>query len=220
MIDRVWFENDSGDSVMPYEDDGIMLVSFDAPAPKTKTYRVELDGADGMLDMTEWAGTVLYENRQVNIVLRDMTGAHCQRLVNELTGRHWHCTNSADPDYYYDGRVDVVTPKTRNRVTDITITMTCKPYKMAHQMTVLPTIVLASTNQTVNLRAARKPVTPTLTVEDASQVYVTFDSQNWNATQDGIYHPSKFVVTDRFKPMTVRGTPGGKLTISWQDGVL
>ena len=66
MMDTVWFENTAGELFRP-EDYGLLLKSFDAPSPAARTYFETVDGRDGVLDMSEWAGEVLFNARTVSI---------------------------------------------------------------------------------------------------------------------------------------------------------
>ena len=118
-----------GRDVLPQEQYGILLVNYDAPSPKPKIYRVPIEGRSGTIDMTEWAGDVFYEDRQITLNLRDMHG-NADRLITDLMGRRCNVFfDRDDPGFFYQGRVESIKQQTRLHVTNITVTITCHPFK-------------------------------------------------------------------------------------------
>ena len=214
MIDTVTFENDYGEILRPFEDYGVLMVSHDAPPPTPKTYTVSLEGADGYLDMTEWAGEVRYNARSVTIKLRDMeTDAH-KAIMQFLASRKLRITFSEEPDYYFIGRCDKPAETTRKRVTDVSLSFTCQPWKLAH----IPTIRTGNPTEqgiSIPLTAARKSAIPKITVtEECTLAY-----GNYSVTLSaGTHTVPQIVITDRTQILTVTGS--GKITLEWQDGVL
>lgn len=137
MIGRVWFglltKTAQGDHVTqldPYADYGLIMGSYDAPPPQPKIYRANIEGRNGTLDMSEWAGEIFYGDRTVTIMLRDMHGsANANAFVNRVTGRRCRMWFDDDPDYFYEGRCEKTATSTRQHVTDITLTLTCHPFR-------------------------------------------------------------------------------------------
>lgn len=214
MIDRIYFEGADGRRVWPYEDYGCILKYFDAPPPSPKIYRVALEGRDGDLDMTEWAGDVKYGDRAVEFGLLDMYG-RSGPLVNALTGRRWKLWKSDDEKYYYEGRCDSITSKTRKRVTNLTLRFTCAPFRTARADTIVEKTVDATNGAELILRAERKPVIPALTLTATCSLIwggVT------HALAAGTHTPAWLVLTDTPGALDVTGS--GKITLTWRDGVL
>lgn len=135
MIGHVIFEalrrtptGDVAEQVLPYETYGLYLIDYDAPPPKPKIYRVDVEGRSGTLDMTEWAGDVQYEDRQVKARFRDMAGRPGE-FINAMLGRRCRIYfDSDDPDHYYMGRCENIGEKTRKHISDLTMDFVCHPW--------------------------------------------------------------------------------------------
>lgn len=191
MIGRVYFETTDGkQSLRPFEDYGLLLVSHDETPPAPRIYRVELDGADGTLDLSEWAGELKYDNRTVEIVFRDMSARH-REFVQKLLGRVWRITFMDEEEWFYEGRCEGIGTQTRRHVTDLTVTFRCAPYKMRRKNTVIS--FNAGANQDIVLRAERKTVIPTANLAASCRV-------EWNGNTHeipaGESKPAWFVITD------------------------
>lgn len=140
MIGHCWFEMIRQDAetgadevqtiVMPWEDYGIYLVSYDVPPPKPRIYRATIEGRDGTLDLSEWEGrqSVRYDDRTVTITMRDMHGTS-QEFMSRMLGRKFYIHFDDDLDHYYRGRCEDISAKTRKHVTDIEMTFTCHPFR-------------------------------------------------------------------------------------------
>lgn len=211
MIDTVRFENDAG-KIFRLTDYGLLLKSFSAPEPAAKTYRETLDGADGDLDMTEWAGVIRYETRAVTIEVRDMTDQWWRELVNFLHGRNVKITHSQDEEHYYYGRAQAE-HETGDRVTDVRISAICQPYRMRHEETVITRQVSGS--DIVYLEAGRQPVTPTVTVD--AEINLEYEGTGITLTP-GTHTIRDLIITDNPVQVTINGT--GTITFAWRDGVL
>lgn len=212
MIDKLYFELTDGTKICS-DDYGLILKSFDAPEPKPKTYRVSIDGADGDIDMTEWAGEVRYNTRTVSAAFRDMESAGYKGLVNALHGRRCKIILSSDPDWYFTGRCETAQTMERMRVADTPLTFTCQPYKLCRY----PTIVAATinTSASIPLKAARRSAIPQIKL--TAQCTLTWNNATYTKAA-GTYTIPQIVVTDTQKILTVSGS--GSITITWTDGVI
>ena len=211
MIDMVYFEC-NGVTIAPYEDYGIILKSFDAPPPDAQVYYVALDGADGSLDMTEWAGEVKYNDRNMTIALLDMNNRYGP-MIQTLHGRRWKIWKSDDPDFYYEGRCDSAPAETRRRVTNLTLNFTCSPWKLHKTETKIEKTISSSAN--IELCAMRKTVIPIVTLTAACTL--TWNGES-HALTAGTHTPAWLVVTDAGGTLGVSGS--GTITLVWRDGVL
>lgn len=211
MIDRVEFETDEG-VILP-ERYGMILKSFSAPPPQPKIYRESIDGADGDVDMSEWAGEIRFASRVVEVVLRDMTGQKHQRFINLINGRRVKIRNSAMPGFYFSGRCEKTTVEASRRVTDVTMRFTCDPYRLAS----IPTVVSKAVTDTVTLMlsAEQKSVIPEITVD--AQFTMDFDNRVY-ILPPGTYKLPSVVITKSMSECVLSGT--GNVTFRWQDGVM
>lgn len=207
MIDTVTFVNEAGAVLRPYQDLGILMKHHYAAFPSPKIYRVELDGADGDLDMTEWAGDVKYQPRDVTIAFRDMSAKDYRHIVNYLLGQRVKITFSEEPEYYFIGRCEQPDNKLERRVMDMEFVFTCDPFRLRHIQT-----IRTITGSGI-LQAERMPALPVITAPSACTV--TLGETEFVLTA-GENSPAGFVVT-RY-PQAVTVSDGKTLIIQWRDG--
>lgn len=214
MIDRVSFYLPDKDIlVRPQEDYGMLLKTRSVSPAKAKIFRVEMDGADGAVDFTEWAGRVLYETRTVTVELRDMRERR-SGVIRELLGRRAELHFSDDPDWYYSGRCDEIEEaRQKQRVVDLKMSFTCQPYKLASTPTVIAGTV--TTSKAFKLKARRMPVIPV--INSTGSASISIDGQSYSLSSgDNVIAAAK--LTDAEKTITVTGSVTVKFT--WQDGEL
>ena len=135
------------------------------------------------------------------------------RLINFLHGRRVRITHSETPDIYYQGRCEKAEMEERKHITNVKLSFTCDAYAMKHVETTLTANVGASTD--IILRAARKSVSPKITVSEACTL--AFGSRSV-ALSPGTYTIPGLVVRDEPLAVTVSGS--GVITFTWRDGVL
>lgn len=213
MIATVTFENSAGDILRPYEDYGIILVAFDAPAPTPKVNRVTIEGMDGTLDMTEWAGEVRYNNRNLTMTLRDMQNRLPNPIVNFCNGQALKITHSDEPNWYYCGRCELISEPTKSRVRDTQLGFVCEPYKLKATET---TIAREGTG-TINLKAEKMSAVPTIYVDDGPAI-ITYDGATYQL-ENGNHVVPTIVITQTRKPLVVDGN-WPFVSVKWRDGVL
>lgn len=227
MMGTVHFETASGRIIRPYEDYGIYLKSYDAPLPDAKTYYEELDGRDGVIDLTEWAGFVNFAERNVTIELRDMNNNYRQ-LMQDIAGRALKIRFSDEPGYYYEGRCDSIDRTVTSRVNDFTLDFTCQPWRKRNTLTKLGSYdLVAETPVELTLRAERMPVCPIITVTGDN--FANISDADGNLIYEnvvGTFTLSKIVLTDTPADYSFEW-PGGTVgqnptafTLQWRDGVL
>lgn len=214
MIDTVIFENQLGEVLMPYEQYGIVMKSHSVSPPKPKIHRFSLDGMDGALDMTEWAGEVKFEPREVQISFRDMNETLHRALIQFCLGRVMKIMFSDDPQHYFYGRCDAIDAATARRVTDADMTFTCDAYRLSRIPTTLQTTVDESAE--IVLRAARMSVTPTITVSAACTLEYGGETYSVEA---GTHTPG-FVVTDQPQTLEITTESTATVSVTWRDGEL
>lgn len=214
MINSVTFENEAGQVLRPYADFGVLLVSYDAPEPKPKTYRVSLEGMNGDIDMSDWAGAVYFNSRTVSMTLRDLGRSGWRAVVNFLLGRRVKITFSDDPEWYFVGRCEDIQSSTRKRVANTTLTFTCDPYRLAQSETTVAATA-TSTAKTKTLYTSRRRVVPEITV--TGTVTLVYDGNTYSLTA-GTHKLPTFIIDDTPREVSITGS--GTVSIKWRDGVL
>lgn len=215
----VEFENMNGVKMNPYYDFEMVLSLHSVSPPKPKLYRVNVDGADGSLDLSEWAGEVKFENREVKMIFSCAALKETHRAILDsfsafILGRVQKVTFLDEPDFYYKGRVDEVEIETSMGISTVTVTMTCQPYKMSHRETVLTFDVVG--NMEIVLKAMRKTVIPTITTTGTS-ITLTYKNNSYTVSA-GTRQIAGIVVTDSPEILTVTGNT--TITLKWLEGVL
>ena len=124
------------DNIHSYNDLGLTLIGFTISPPEPKTYRVEIAGADGSIDLTEsLTGDVKYKDRIINMEFgmigewRDVQNKYSE-VQNALHGKRFsEIVFDDDGNYYHVGRVSAVALGTEPLIGTITIQCIVEPYK-------------------------------------------------------------------------------------------
>ena len=216
-LERVRFERLDGTIVQPFEDCGLKLNGWDIPLPKPQLFNVDIDGRNGSLDMTEWAGMVFYEDRTIKVNLRGYRkGVRLQKLY-AMMGQRVKVTFSFDPDYYYQGRITDMTPKESRVCVDVAMTIVCEPYKLRHRLTTLTQeIALANTEYEMSLAAALMPVYPYFVADAPSTV--VYEDVEYSVFDVPVQIPP-LVITTEPKQITVKSeSEDVTLRVYFRDG--
>ena len=215
MIDTVIFENKAG-AKFDADARGLIMKSHVVSPPKPKVHRFALDGMDGELDLTEWTGETRFEPRTVQIGLRDMSSSAYDELIQFVAGRVVKIMFSDDPNYYFSGRCEGIEKSAQNRVTDIDLTFTCEPYRLARQATVKKLTVSGAGS--ITLKSARKTVVPTIKSTKACRATYAGNTFDLRAATQSI---PVVKITDSAQKLSISNVSGSAtLTITWTDGVL
>lgn len=122
------------DDLHSLDDLGLILQTVNMPMPEPKTAAVEIPGADGVLDLTDYFGDTRYNNRTITMVFTDKA-PYKQRYPNQtvganaLHGKNMKICFDEDPLYYYQGRISVQEYAPQGATRTVTITADCEPYK-------------------------------------------------------------------------------------------
>lgn len=120
-------------------DYGLILSRKYIESPKPKLEIIDLPGADGVLDMTDYFGDVKYENRELKFEFS--TGVRGRELLelysrvqDDLNGRRFESiVIDDDPLYHYTGRVTSIS-LTEGAISTLTVECSCEPYKTRTDM--------------------------------------------------------------------------------------
>lgn len=125
------------DEAHTYDKWGLRLLRITIGPPEPKSILVDIEGGDGVLDLsTALTGDMAYNTRKLEL---SFDAPDCDyykwpglvsEIMDELHGRRKKIILDNDPGYYYDGLVTVENEKTNAVFAEITITAQCHPYKM------------------------------------------------------------------------------------------
>lgn len=162
-----------------YFDYGLILSSKFISAPSVKSASVEISGADGVLDLTDYFGEPKFNNRELifnflKVYLNNLEFVNdWSKIQNELNGQKVKITLDEDNEFYYYGRISIEYTKEKNIVT-ITMTVDAEPYKLKRDFTT----VEQTGSGTVALQNLRKRVVPA--VITTAETKLTFGTTVFN----------------------------------------
>lgn len=182
-------------------------------APKTKT--VEIEGADGTLDLTDYFGELYYQNRTLSFEFSLIEPiSEFERIYSEvknaLNGRKMKITLSEDSDFYYVGRVSVSDWKADGRIGSITVDCDCEPYK--YRKNVTKKTVTVNGTKTVMFQNLNKLVMPEFELSAAMQI--KFGDSTYSANK-GKWSDSRLKFKQGSNKVVFTGN--GTVTVSYQE---
>ena len=115
---------------------GIYLSKAVIGSPQPKVYKVDIPGANGQVDFTEFFDGVKYENREIRLEFafpqrnQQLLEVYSQ-LLSALHGKYFERIQlDDDSTYHYKGRVSVGELK-KDVISKVTLVCDCWPYKLS-----------------------------------------------------------------------------------------
>lgn len=132
-----------------YVDFGLILSTKTIGAPPAKTNVIDIPGADGVLDLTDYFGETTYNNRILSFQFRTIAEMSefpnlFSTIQNAIHGKKLKIVIDGDEDFYYIGRVNVNEWKSNGRVGLIVVDCDCEPYKYKKYKTIVNTSIVSS----------------------------------------------------------------------------
>lgn len=199
-----------------YDDLYLILASKEIGSPKEKKNTIAIEGADGELDLTEFFGSVKYDNRTLKFSFSSMAypfADHYSMVLNALHGQKVHIVLDEDPNWYYVGRLSVSPYTSDKNIGKIDIEADCEPYKYKQNETVVTEAVSGS--KTIILPNSRKRVIPTIKTTAAMEI--AFGGRTYQAKAGTFIYPALELV-EGDNEVTVTGT--GTITFTYREGGL
>lgn len=194
----------------------LIMISKSIGDAEPKEKEVDIAGSNGKLDLTEWTGEVLYNNRTLtfNFDIYDSPSNWWtlkRQITNYLHGKKLRITLDQDNNYYYYGRCKVTNFSNETTVAHITIECDCEPFIYKNEIT---TKSITGTG-TLTLSNARKRVMPKIT--STSSMQFTFENKTFvvNGTLES---PDIILKEGNNLIEVISGT--GTLTATYQEGEL
>lgn len=198
---------------------GLLLTEKVIGSPVVKTSKVDIEGADGELDYTEYFGDVKYKNRllKFSFEIGGKTSSEFLDLLSDIQdvihGKVLQVTLDDDPEYYYKGRAMVTNLTHKKGIGTVEIEVDAEPYKLKKAVTIAKFAVLGT--KEITLTNGRKPVVPTITATAA--MTIVFGGNTFTAGA-GTYRLPELQLTKGENALTVTGT--GEITFEYQEGRL
>lgn len=201
-----------------FNDLQLILSGKEIGAPAVKEQKLDIPGADGSFDLTDFFGEPKYEDvthkfEFTTIVpRRDFLTLH-SRIKNAIHGKKMRIILDDDPLFYWMGRCHVSGFTSEKGVGTVSVECDCEPYKYKIVKTAVTQAV--SGTQTITLTNGRKRAVPTITTTAA--MTIAFGGGTWT-NGAGTYVIPEMELTHGENVVTVTGT--GTITFEWQEGDL
>ena len=215
MLNDVLFNNDKS----AYLDWNMVLTKVEMPMPNAKTSTINIQGADGVLDLSEaLTGDVVYDNRVAKLTfeLLDLSSYYdlISEISNYLHGKVVTFVLSKDDLYYYSGRASINSWECNKNKGKIVISVDCDPYKYELNETKLM-VSVSNETKTMSLLNSRKKVCPSLNVN--GNITLTVDDYDYVLTS-GTHQLLNFTLLEGINKVTISGN--GTITICYRRGSL
>jgi hypothetical protein len=123
------------DDLHSFDDFGLLLTSKEIGTPDPKTLTVDVNGANGVLDLSEaLTGYVQYKNRKLSFTFQVFAGidrwvAAYNKLLSSIHGKMMKIVLDEDQKYFYKGRVKVNKWTSQKSLNTIEVEVDAEPFK-------------------------------------------------------------------------------------------
>lgn len=204
-----------------YDDLQLILNSKEIGCPEVKVNEIDIEGADGSLDLTEFFGEPKYENVKhkfqfSTIVPQAQFLSAFSKVKNALHGKKKRIILDDDPLFYYMGRLHVSQFTNDKRIGMVSMEADCEPYKLKLDKTVVSRVVDGT--EAIILTNSRKRAVPEVTIETESSLNIVYQGSNIWDLGSGSYTLPELELMEGQNTVTVTGT--GTIVFTWQEGSL
>lgn len=199
-----------------YDDLNLILSSKTIGSPSTKTESVDIPGADGTLDFTEFFGEPKYNNRTLTFEFSSIhpDAEQDSNVKNILHGQKVKISLSESPGFYFYGRVSVGDWKVEKNIAKLTISCDCEPWRYKTEETI-ETFSITSSGY-ITLLNLRRSVVPKITTDADITVAWTGGSASLSVGED-IVIPELIL---RAGETAIQITGTATVTFKYQEGCL
>ena len=202
-----------------YDDLNLILNSKEIGSPEVKVRKIDIEGADSSLDLTDFFGEPKYEDLTHKfsfsaIVPQTQFLSLFSTVKNALHGKKMRIILDDDPLFYYLGRIKVSSFTNEKNVGMISIECDCEPYKYKLEKTVVSAAVDGT--QVIVLTNGRKRAVPEVRIEGS--IRIEYQGSNIWDLGSGSYTLPELELMEGMNHVTVTGT--GNITFTWQEANL
>ena len=204
-----------------YDDFSLILSSKEIAAPKTKTVKIDIEGADGTIDLTDFFGEPKYEDcthkfQFSSIVPQSEFLTQYSTIKNAVHGKKLGITLDDDPSFFYVGRCHVSSFTSAKGVGTIAVECDCEPWKYKTAQTVITKAVVGEAE--ITLSNLRKRVVPEVLIEADSALHIVYETYNIWDLGSGSYTLPELELKAGENAVSVTGT--GTITFTYQEAGL
>lgn len=200
------------------KDLNLLLTGKEIGSPEVKRQTIDVAGADGELDFTDFFGEPKYANVQHQFTFESIRPRNDQLsqftdIKNKIHGKKGRITLDADPSFFYVGRCSVSKYTNEKNIGKITVTCDCEPYKYKMTKTVVTRAIDGT--ETISLTNGRKRAVPTITT--TTDMTLSFGGGTWT-NRAGTFSIPELELVEGDNIVTVTGK--GTISFTWQEGDL
>lgn len=204
-----------------YRDLHLLLTEKEIGAPEVKRHSINIEGADGELDFTDFFGEPKYQNAQhrfafESIQTRNEQLSQFADIKNRIHGKKGRIILDDDPSFFYVGRCFVSKYTNEKSIGKISVECDCEPYKYKLTKTVVTRAIDGTVE--VSLTNARKRAVPEVRIESETGLNIVFNTSNVWDLGSGSYTLPELELVEGENLVTVTGT--GTITFTWQEAAL
>jgi len=208
------------DDLHTYNDLHLILQGKEIGSPEVKQKQIDIEGADGSLDLTDFFGDVKYGNVThrfdfATIIPQAQFLSLFSTVKNALHGKKMRVILDDDPLFYYIGRPYVSKFTNEKNIGFISIEVECEPYKYKLEKTVAKLTV--NGKYIAEVPNSRKRVVPEVKVETADSIRIEYQGNIWDLG-NGSYTLPELELTEGVNNIALTGV--GSVTLTYQEGGL
>lgn len=201
-----------------YRDLKLLLNKPEIGAPPVKKKELEIEGADGSIDYTDFFGRPTFGNVThkftfTSIIPRSEHLTLFTQIKNALHGQKLRIVLDDDPGFYYVGRCHVSPYTNEKGIASISIECECEPYKYKLNKTVVTQAVSGTT--VITLTNSRKRAVPE--IKTTAAMTIVFGDGVWTPSA-GTFTIPELELVEGDNLVSVTGT--GSITFTWQEASL
>lgn len=203
-----------------YRDFGLLLTAKEIGAPLVKEKRLEIEGANGSLDLTDFFGGAKFDDVTLKfdfctLAPRSEFQTLYSTIKNAIHGQKVRVVLDDDPYFYYFGRCFVLSFKNEKNVGIVSVECACEPWKYKTEKTTVTAAV--DGEDTIALTNSRKRAVPEVTISADSALRIIYQSNIWDLGS-GSYTLPELELQEGENVVSVSGV--GSITFEWQEASL
>lgn len=198
----------------------LVLTSKEISTPEVKTNFVDIQGADGHIDLTYVFGEPKYKNREIKLNFTINPALNVREYISIydnvqtiLHAKKMKITFDEDAEYYYYGMLSVGNYKCEKGIATFDIVCDCEPFKTEVAETIVTQYVDGAA--TIQLYNLRKRVVPEITSD--SELLFKYDGVYYQGFE-GTFTIPEIELKDGWNTVEITGV--GNVTFTYQKGRL
>lgn len=204
-----------------YDDLNLILTKKEIGSPEVKIRKIDIEGADSSLDLTDFFGEPKYEDvthkfEFATIVPQAQFLSLFSTVKNALHGKKMRIILDDDPHFFYMGRLKVSSFSNEKNIGQINIEADCDPYKYKLEKTVASFTIDGT--QDINLTNGRKRAVPEVVIGTENGIRIEYMGSNVWDLGSGTYTLPELELFYGANNITLTGA--GTITFTYQEADL